>query len=529
MSSDATPVRPKLALLGAALGVAVWLWAPLPGQAAAMAGIALWMAMWWLTEAVPIPVTSLLPLVLMPTAGIAKLGAVGASYGNPVIYLFLGGFLLALGLEECGLHHRIALSIVSALGDRPRLLVLGFFAASGAISMWISNTATAMLMLPIAMSILGDPEQDAAADALAAGQGSSETPGRPAVPTTWAVPGLGPRARLGVATMLAIAYGASIGGMATLVGTAPNLVLVAQLAKLFPEAPAIGFGQWMAFALPFVVAYIAIGWWMLVGPLLRIPARGIGPGTEAVRAELAELGPMRRDERFAAGLFAVVAMAWVFGDDLRLGETLTLTGWRSALGLREVGDGAVAVAGAIALFVIPSRDRPGHAMLDWNATKRLPWGLLLLFGGGFALADGFGKSGLSDVIGDALGVLRDQPMLAVLTAVTAGLCGLTELTSNTATTALVLPILGQLGVALGTDPRALMVAATLAASCAFMLPVATPPNAIVFGSGRVTIAQMARVGLWFNLVGVALVVLLVRLLGGPLLGIDWQALPSWAH
>ncbi len=521
MSSDAAPVRPKLALLGAAMGLAVWFLAPLPAQAAAMAGIALWMAAWWLTEAVPIPVTSLLPLVLLPAAGIAKLGAVGASFGNPVIYLFLGGFLLALGLEECGLHRRIALHIVSALGDRPRLLVLGFFAASGAISMWISNTATAMLMLPIAMSILGDPEHDAAADAAAGSQAGAAQ--------TWAAPGLGPRARLGVATMLAIAYGASIGGMATLVGTAPNLVLVAQLAKIFPQAPTIGFGQWMAFALPFVVLYIAIGWWLLVGPLLRIPARGIGPGTEAVRHELAALGPMRRDERLAAAVFAVVALAWVAGDDLRLGETLTLTGWRSALGLPEVADGAVAVAGAVVLFVLPSSDRPGRPLLGWDATRRLPWGLLLLFGGGFALADGFGKSGLSATIGDALGVLGGQPLWAVLTAVTAGLCALTELTSNTATTTLVLPILAQLGVAIGADPRALMVAATLAASCAFMLPVATPPNAIVFGSGRVTIAQMARVGLWFNVVGVLLVVVVVRLLGGPLLGIDWAVLPAWAQ
>ena len=523
MSVDATPVRPGRALLGAALGLAVWFFAPLPPQAAAMAGIALWMAVWWLTEAVPIPVTSLLPLVLLPSAGIAKLGAVGASYGNPVIYLFLGGFLLALALEECGLHRRIALTIVAALGDRPRLLVLGFFAASGAISMWISNTATAMLMLPIAMSVLGEPEHDAATDA-----GSDAAGGR-APASTWAAPGLGPHARLGVATMLAIAYGASIGGMATLVGTAPNLVLVAQLAKIFPKAPTLGFGQWMAFATPFAIAYIAIGWWLLVGPLLRIPARGIGPGTEAVHVELEALGPMRRDERLAAAVFAIVAAAWVFGDDLRLGESLTLTGWRGALGLAEVADGAVAVAGAIVLFVVPSADRAGRALLGWEATRRLPWGLLLLFGGGFALADGFGKSGLSATIGDALGVLGGQPLWAVLTAVTAGLCALTELTSNTATTTLVLPILAQLGVAIGADPRALMVAATLAASCAFMLPVATPPNAIVFGSGRVTIAQMARVGLWFNVVGVVLVVLLVRLLGGPLLGIDWSALPAWAH
>ena len=489
--------RGILGALGLLAGVAVWQLAPLPGQAAAMAGIATWMATWWLSEVVPIPVTALLPLVLLPAFGIEKLGAVGANYGKPVIFLFLGGFLLALGLEETGLHRRVALGIVARVGDRPRRLVLGFMAASALGSMWISNTATTMVMLPIAMSVL----------------------------TT------GPRAegddRLGPAVMLGIAYASSIGGMATLVGTAPNLVLVDQLRTLFPTAPPLGFAQWLLFGLPLATLFVLGGWLMLVYPIFRVPASGSGVDPRAVRAELAALGPWRPDERVAAAVFCAVALLWVTGSDLRLGDAFTLRGWRGATGLRELGDGAVAIAGAVVLFVLPSRERPGESLLTWQATARLPWGLLLLFGGGFALAAGFGKSGLSDAIGSSLEGLAGTAPLVAVTTVCIALTSLTELTSNTATTTLVLPILARVGVAIGLDPRALMIPATLSASCAFMMPVATPPQAIVFGSGRVSIGQMVRAGIWFNLLGVVLVVLLFRLLGGPIFGIEWGGLPAF--
>lgn len=491
-----------LALLGMAAGVVVWQLAPLSPQAAAMAGIATWMASWWLSEAVPIPVTSLLPLLLLPAVGVAKAGAVGANYGKPVIFLFLGGFLLALGLEETGLHRRVALGIVAKVGDRPRRLVLGFMAASAFGSMWISNTATTMVMLPIAMSVL------ATAD---------EGDGPP------------PDDRIGPAVMLGIAYASSIGGMATLVGTAPNLVLVDAMKTLFPAAPALGFAQWLLLGVPLAICFLLGGWALLVFPIFRIPARGAGLDADAVRAQLAGLGPMRRDERIAAAVFCVVALLWITGADLRLGDAFTLPGWRGALGLKDVNDGAVAIAGAVVLFALPSTDRPGEPLLRWQATGRLPWGLLLLFGGGFALADGFGKSGLSAAIGEALTSLEGTPTLVAVTVVCVALTSLTELTSNTATTTLVLPILARVGVAIGLDPRALMIPATLSASCAFMMPVATPPQAIVFGSGRVGIGQMVRAGIWFNVLGVVLVVLLFRLLGGAVFGIDWQTIPAWAR
>jgi solute carrier family 13 (sodium-dependent dicarboxylate transporter), member 2/3/5 len=502
--------RRLLAPLGVLAGVLVWQTVALPPQAAVMAGIATWMACWWLTEAVPIPVTGLLPLVLLPSFGISKLSDVGAAYGEPVIFLFLGGFLLALGLEETGLHRRIALGIVRRVGDRPRRVVLGFMLASAFASMWISNTATAMVMLPIAMSVLGDRarrgEGDVAADESR------------------------PERRFGAAVMLGIAYACSIGGMATLVGTAPNLVLVATMKTIFPDAPAIGFAQWMLFGLPLAIAFLFGGWLLLIGPIFRVPsafgALASGEGDAATITQ--EPGPLSRDEWVVAAIFTSVALLWVTGTDLKLGEAFTLPGWRSALGLKDVGDGAVAIAGAILLFALPSRARPGDVLLNWSATSRLPWGLLLLFGGGFALADGFGRSGLSTAISSGLASLEGLPPLAAVTAVCVALTSLTELTSNTATTTLVLPILANVGVAIGLDPRALMIPATLSASCAFMMPVATPPQAIVYGSGCVSIRQMVRAGIYFNVLGVVLVVVLFRLLGGPIFDVDWLSLPEWA-
>ncbi len=497
--------RQLFVVAGPLVALALAAWLPLAEPAAAMAGLAAWMAVWWLSEAVPLPVTALVPLVAMPATQLASAKAVGAAYGHPIIFLFLGGFLLALGLEESGLHRRLSLRVILWTGDRPRLLVLGFFVCTALISMWVNNTATAMLMLPVALSVIGPPP---AADDLgeaAAGQ-----------------------RRFAAATLLAVAHGASIGGMGTLVGTAPNMVLVAQMESIFPAAPAISFGGWMAFATPFVALMVVASWALLVGPLLRVPARGLASGSSNLAEELAGLGKLRRDEWQAGGLFALVALGWVFGDDLRLGEDMTIRGWRSLLDLKGVDDGALAIGGALLLFVLPSGDRPGKPLLTWDVSARIPWGLLLLFGGGFALADGFGSSGLSLAMAKALVGLQGAAPALVLAVVVVGLCGLTELTSNTATAALSLPVLAQLGVAMELDPRALMVPATLAASCGFALPVATPPNAIVYGSGRLTVGEMVRVGLALDALSVVLIVAFGVLWGGPTLGIDWQALPGWA-
>jgi sodium-dependent dicarboxylate transporter 2/3/5 len=467
-----------------------------------MAGLATLMAVWWVFEVVPLYVTALLPLVCFPLFGVAKLSATASAYGKPTIYLFLGGFLLALGLQRSGLHRRIALQIVNAIGSRPTRLVLGFMISTSVLSMWISNTASVMVMMPIGLSLLEEARaRGVAEEALGA---------------------------LGAAVMLGIAYAADIGGMATPVGTPPNLVLIETLPQLFPEAPSIGFGQWMLLGVPLYLAFIAGGWWLLSRVLFPFPPGDLLGESEGIREALDALGPVRRDEVVSGGVFALTALLWVSGGDLSLGG-VTIPGWRSLLGLPEVGDAAVAIGGAVLLFLLPSKDRPGETLLQWEDAQRgVPWGLLLLFGGGFALADGFKLSGLSESIGGAFVYLRGAPDLLVIAIVCLVLTFLTELTSNTATTALVLPILAQAGVALEIDPRALMIPATLSASCAFMMPVASPTQAIVFGSGYVPLRQMIRCGIWFNLFGVILVTLLFAVLGGGAFGFEAGTLPDWA-
>ncbi len=509
--------RSVLGLAGVLLAAAVWLLLPtVPGRplVPAMAGVAVWMATWWVFEVVPIPVTAMLPLVLLPLAGIAPLKAVSVSYGKPILFLFLGGFMLALGLERSGLHRRIALAIVRAIGSQASRLLLGFMLASGLLSMWISNTASVMVMLPIGLSVIHE------ARSRGKDLGGFET-----------------------ALMLGIAYSANIGGMATPVGTPPNLVFLEVFRKAFPAAPEVGFAQWMTLGLPVALLFLGVAWLLLSRVVFRLPSGDL-LGTEAGEAwqagegarggadqptALQSLGPVRRDEWLAGTIFAVAALLWVTGSDLRLGA-VTLPGWRGALGLKSLGDGSVAVACAMLLFIVPSRDRPGETLLDWDtAQQRTPWALLLLFGGGFALAGGFKSSGLSLAIGESVRGLAGVAPVVLIAAVCVALTFLTELTSNTATTTLVLPILAHAAPALGIDPRALMIPATLSASCAFMMPVSSPTQAIVFGSGHVRIRDMVRAGVWLNVAGVVLVVVVFWLLAGPAMGIDLGAVPAWAQ
>jgi sodium-dependent dicarboxylate transporter 2/3/5 len=465
--------------------------------AARMTGVAVLMALWWVLEVVPIPVTSLLPLLLLPALGIGSLREVASAYGKPVIFLFLGGFMLALGLQRSGLHRRIALHIVAAIGSRPSRIVLGFMVASAALSMWISNTASVMVTMPIAVSVLEQAKEH-----------SDEK---------------GEVVQLGTALMLGIAYAADIGGMATPVGTPPNLVLVELYTKLLPGRPPISFAQWMTLGLPISLVFLACGWWLLTHVIFRLHSSAIvgedDGGEQVVKKGLAGLGPMSRDEKLSGAVFAAAALLWVTGADLRLGRDFVVHGWRSLLGLGEVGDAAVAVGAAALLFAIPSATRKGDTLMDWETTRDIPWGLLLLFGGGFALAGGFESSGLSLRVGHALGALRGAPDAVVVAAVCAVLTMLTEVTSNTATATLVLPILARTAPALDMDPLMLMIPATLSASCAFMMPVASPTQAIVFGSGYVPIRQMVRAGIWFNILGVALVTLVFLLLGPALFSI----------
>jgi len=490
--------------LGPVLAAAAWVAAPAgEPKVAAMAAIAVWMATWWITEAVPVAVTALLPLVLVPLADIAPVGDVAVNYGRSTIFLFLGGFFIALGLQASGAHRRVALEIVHRVGSRPRRLVLGFMIATALLSMWISNTSTAMLMLPIALSVFATARERGA-------DGDEQS-------------------TLAVAVLLGVAYAANLGGMATLVGTPPNLAFARLSVQLFPDSPPVTFLDWMLMVGPFSLVFLVVGWLLLTRVVFRLGGGELLGGRAVIARLRGELGPVRRDEAVAGVVFALTALLWMTGAGITLGDT-HVPGWRELTGTEgRVDDAVVAVAMAVVLFLIPSADRPGERLLEWRMTKDVPWGILLLFGGGFALAAGFTRSGLSEWAGARFEVLGGTSPWLVVLVVCLGLTFLTELTSNIATTEMALPILAAAATTLGVDPRLLMIPATLSASCAFMMPVATPPAAIVYGSGLVPIRQMARAGLVFNVVGVGLVLLTMRFLATAVLGFDPGTVPDWAR
>jgi sodium-dependent dicarboxylate transporter 2/3/5 len=472
-------------LLGPALGLVVFLALRYIGDAqAAMAGTVLWMAVWWISECVPIPVTALLPLVLFPLLGIQDLPATAAHYGRDIIFLFIGGFLLALGVERSGLHNRFALWTVSRIGASPPRLVMGTLLASGALSMWINSTAAVLVMLPIALSLLR---------------------------TTGSEKGFG------AVLALAVSYGATIGGMATPVGTPPNLVMMAMWKQEFPTEPALGFGQWMLFGVPYAFLFLGITWLLLTRVLFRLPGAA-SVERHALRTQLKALGRASRDERIAGIVFACTALLWMTGDDIVFSEAFTLHGWRGWLGLQRMSDPAVGMLGGLVLFVLPSKGEK-RTLLDWDfAQQRIPWGVVLLIGSGFAIAGGIDASGLSSTICQALVGWRTGSDVLQVGAIATGVTLLSELGSNTAVASLVLPILARTAEAWGMAPLMVMIPATLAASCGFMLPIASPMQAIVFASGHLSVKQMVKVGVWMDLVGVALLMGLWALLGGVVFG-----------
>ncbi len=446
---------------------------------AAMAGTVLWMAIWWISEAAPIPVTSMLPIVLFPLLEITRLSTVAAFYGKEVIFLFIGGFLLALGVERSGLHNRIALKIVSRIGASPSRLILGTLLATGFLSMWINSTAAVLVMLPIGLSLV------------------SQAKGH---------------ARLGAALALAVAYGATIGGMATPVGTPPNLVMVALWEQQFPQDPPIGFGQWMLFGVPYALLFLLITWGLMIHVLFRMP----GPASvdrAQLRKELAALGPASRDERLSGLVFALTALLWITGDRIDFSDSFSYLGWRAALGLKELGDPAVGMIGGLALFMIPSK-KEKRSLLDWSfAEARIPWGVVLLIGSGFAIAGGIDTCGLSTTIGNALAQWRAGSEALQIGATATSVTLLSELGSNTAVASLVLPILARTAEVWNMAPLSLLIPATMAASCGFMLPIASPMQAIVFASGQLSVKQMVKAGVLMDLLGVALLMLLWGLIG----------------
>jgi len=509
---SATPIKGaawKLALGPVAAALVLWIEPGDSASVARMAAIAVWMALWWSFEAVPIPVTALLPLVLIPAAGIQSMVELSPVYARSTVFLFLGGFLLAIGLSQSGVHRRIALTIVGLVGGTPRRVILGFMLASAILSMWISNTATVMVLLPIVLSVIESSRPEEGTEPGEDGQRRSR--------------------QFAIALLLGIAYAADIGGMATLVGTPPNLVFAQQLTELFPDAPEPSFAEWMTLGLPMSILFLGCGWLLLVFVVFRDLGGHLFGSNEAIHAMRRDLGALRRDEVWSSAIFGATALLWITRKGFDFGA-VSIPGWQALpfVPTGMIDDATVAIAMAILLFCLPSKDRSGERLLEWRMAKEVPWGMLLLFGGGFALAEGFGASGLSTWVAGHFEALRGAPPLVIISVVCIVLTFLTELTSNTATTQMVLPILASAAVALEMDPRALMIPATLSASCAFMMPVASPTQAVVFGSGLVPIRSMMRVGFWFNLLGVILVVVFFALFAGPILGIDPGTLPDWA-
>ncbi|RMD63721.1 MAG: DASS family sodium-coupled anion symporter [Planctomycetota bacterium] len=469
-----------LGRLGAPL-LAVVVYLAMPAGAGhparATAAIGVLMAVLWMTEALPLPATSLLPLALFPIAGVATMRQAAAPYAHPLIYLFMGGFLIALAMEKWGLHRRVALHVILAVGTKPARLVGGFMLASALLSMWISNTATTVMMLPIALATLRMVDAQA---------------------TT---PSDSGRNNLAVCLLLGLAYGASMGGIATPIGTPPNVIALGYLRDHLGMS--ISFARWTVTMTPLSAALLFCAWLLLTKLLFPLSAVSIEGGREIIRRELRALGPMSRGEWTVLVVFVLTALLWT----LRAPLVEALWGSDPPAGVANLSDAGVAIIAGVSLFAIPIDAKRSVFALDWETARRLPWGVLLLFGGGLSLAWAVGASGLDEWIASAVAQAKGLPLLAIIVLTTLVVIFLTELTSNTATASTFTPLLGAAALGLGAAPAALLIPATLAASCAFMMPVATPPNAIVFGSGRLRISQMIKAGLWLNLLATALLIL----------------------
>lgn len=468
---------PKSRVIGLFLGPAlllITLLLPAPGamgaEAWAALGLMLLMATWWSTEAIPIPATALVPIVLIPALGLGDIKDATTPYANPIIFLFLGGFTLGLAMQRWNLHRRIALLTLQGVGDKPRRQIAGFMIATAFLSMWVSNTATSIMMLPIGLSVVS----------------MMDSPNPEGV------------RRYATALLLAIAYSASIGGIATLIGTPPNALLAAYLSD--SQDISVGFAQWMLLGVPVSLVMLLLTWWWLT-------RRDFGLGGQAgsggmIQDELTALGPLQKGEKLVALVFVVTAAGWMFRPLLSNG----LMPWLS--------DTAIAIAAAVAMFLIPVNLKDRVFVLDWETAQRIPWGVLLLFGGGLAMAGVISSSGLAEWIAESLSVAGHLPVLVMIALVVGVIIFLTEVTSNTATAAAFLPLLGALAMSQEVSVLLLTVPAAIAASCAFMMPVATPPNAIVFSSGHMEIRDMIRAGFALNVLGIVVVTALSYLLLG---------------
>jgi sodium-dependent dicarboxylate transporter 2/3/5 len=441
----------------------------MPASAYSLLSITLWMALWWVTESVPISVTALLPIILFPLTGVVDLETTTASYGHKYIFLYMGGFMLAIAIEKWNLHKRIALNIIKIIGTDVSKIILGFMVATAFLSMWISNTATAVMMLPIGMSIVAQLQDN---------------------PDTEEDENL----LFGKALMLSIAYSASIGGMATLIGTPPNLVFAGYVEEVYKID--ITFLQWLKFGLPIAIPLLVIAWIYLTQFAFKFKQKEFPGGKQEINRLLAAIGPMRREEKLVSLIFVLTAFCWIT-------RSFILQRF-----LPAIDDTIIAMVAGVLLFVVPASDVK-ERLITWEDAVKLPWGIILLFGGGMALAAGFQITGLASWLGAQMSMLEGLSLIVLVLVVIASVNFFTEFTSNLATTAMLLPILAPIAISLNINPYILMVSCTIAASCAFMMPVATPPNAVVFGSGYLRIPDMIKSGIWMNILSILFLTVMV--------------------
>lgn len=427
------------------------------------AAVSLLMATWWITEAIPIAATALVPIVCFPVLGISGIESTMSPYAHPLIFLFLGGFVIAIAMEKWNLHRRIALNIVSFVGTKPHSIILGFIIASAFLSMWVSNTATALMMLPIALSVLDLVDQRAEDG--------------------------GAIHHFSLSLLLGVAYGCNIGGMGTLIGTPPNALLAGFMQENYGAE--ISFANWLVFGIPYLIIALPVLYAMLTKWIYPVTMEKLPGGNELFASKLEGLGAISPSEKKVAAVFVITALLWITRPML------------SDL-IPGMSDTGIAVAAALSFFLIPEKSADAGFILEWSDVEKLPWGVLILFGGGLSLASSISSTGLAEWIGLGVQGLSGWPIFVLLLLVVTLIVFLTEMTSNTATTAAFLPILGSVAVGLGHDPLLFALPVALAASCAFMLPVATPPNAIIYGSDRIHIPEMARAGIWLNIIFILL-------------------------
>lgn len=483
----------RLLWLGAGPAVFVGLsrvpgpWLGLEYESKTVLAVALWMALWWVVEVVPLAVTALLPLVLFPLMGVLDVSEAATPYADQIIFLFLGGFLVAGAVGSSGLHRRIALHVVALTGDNPRRIIGGFMVAGAFLSMWISNSATAIMMLPVALAV---------SRRMAVGVEDSES-----------------STRFEKAMLLGIAYSTSIGGVGTLIGTPPNLVLAAASEEILGRP--IDFAQWLAVGIPLVAVLLPVSWLYLTRVAYSLEASSRGNVQEHIRGELGKLGRTSPSEKLVLLVFLAMALGWVFRSTKEVGGVV-IYGLDTIF--PSIKDSTIAIAAAITLFALPGGALGAKPVLTWEEAKRVPWDVILLFGGGLCLAKSFQESGLAQDFASALASGGELSMVLIVTLVVGGTVFLTEFTSNTATAAMLMPLLAAAAVAGGHDPRGMMIAGAVACSFAFCLPVATPPNAVVYGSGRLTIRDMIKAGIAMNLISFVVWVILFFLVAMPVFG-----------